>query len=395
MKSAQFRRSILGRSVETIGLLSICVASCSTSEPLLLPANISAIQPKSQDATDAQLKTPGELNLSLSESEVPEPVKALLAGASQASVFEAGPAVSLFGAGTSGVLSLKKKYDTLPSLAPVPSFATGKTFLPVNETITDFWLVSVESGSAKVARPVRPISSASETIMPEHMLASLKADATPLGYSADFLLLTSSESLWIVQRQAGKLSIDEVASPEPGSAFVSAGALSGSSAGFWFATPDKVWVLSSQGSDWSAREFAIRLNGLSGKLSRLSAVLELSGEQLKAKGPLIAFVGQKIGTQGVEVSLGGQNSTPNNPPPPAGAAMTFAQAQALCNGCHATTANNNAAKAKLVGTENIDTWIKNKIVIAVEVQNDNMPPPSGLGPEDKAKFLNFARNPVP
>jgi len=132
---------------------------------------------------------------------------------------------------------------------------------------------------------------------------------------------------------------------------------------------------------------------MSGQLSKLNATFELSGDQLKAKGPVVAKVGDKLGSFGVAISLP-TGSGPTNPTPTPGPAMTFSEAQALCNNCHGTASSNTRAKAKLVGTENITTWISNKIVIASEVVNEQMPPGREWNPEEKLKFLNFANNPV-
>ena len=380
--------------VATLPLLSL--ASCSTSEPLLLPALTQDLKAKTQDGLANQLKASGEVQFNLSVDEIPEPVSRLLLDAKHLSLLESSSSVSMLGAGISAVLSLKKKYDTPPSPIPLPAFASGKTFLPLNEAATEFWMVSSEAASVKIVRPVRSLTSAAEPLLPEHMLAQLSANATPIGFGVDHLLLANSDSLWIVKKDGSKLTVNEVASPAANAAFISAGALSGSKPGFWFATGTKIWVVQPQGQDWSAQEFSIKLTGLTGTLSSLNAVFELSGEQLKVQGAVLARVGEKMGSSGVEISLADPSPVPAGTAQPNGAAMTFAEAQMLCNGCHATTSGNNAAKAKLVGTENIATWMTSKIAIADEVVNNRMPPGKNWDqdPAEKMKFLNFANNPV-
>jgi len=369
-------------------------ASCSTSLPIELPAKVDSTKSQSQDGLGSQLVASGEVQLNLSSTELPDPVERLLLAAKQTAFFENSTSLSFYGEGNIGLLSLDKKYDTLPVPAPLPAFAVGKTLLPVSEGGLDFWLVNSEAGGVNVIRPLKPLTAGTESVLPEHMLASIKADAAVIGYSAEYLLLASSDSLWIVKKATSKLTINEVGSPESGAAFISAGSISGGSSSFWFATPEKIWTLQSQGSDWSAREFKIKLNGISGKLEKLNTAFELSGEQLKVKGPVIAQVDKKIGSAGVKLSLGGGAPLPVGTMPPSGPAMTFAEAQMLCNDCHATTAGNNAAKAKLVGTENINTWMVSKIAIADEVVNNRMPPGRNWDPAEKTKFLNFANNPV-
>lgn len=383
----------LGSVMGVVALQSLIFASCSTSLPIELPAKVDSIKSQSKDGLGSQFVASGEVQLNLSSTELPDPVGRLLLSAKQTAFFENSTSLSFFGAGSSGLLSLDKKYDILPVPAPLPSFAAGKTFLPVSEGGSDFWLVNSEAGGVNVVRPLKPLTAGAESILPEHMLASIKADATAIGYSEEFLLLASSDSLWIVQKDSSKLTVNEVGSPEAGAVFISAGSISGGSSSFWFATPEKIWILQSQGSDWSAREFTIKLSGISGKLSKLNTAFELSGERLKVKGPIIAQVGDKMGSAGVKLSVGGGGPQPDGTTSPSGQALSFAEAQALCNECHATTSGNNAAKAKLVGTENINTWIASKINIADEVVNNRMPP-GGMDPALKTKFLNFVNNPV-
>lgn len=380
-----------------LGLVSLAAMSCSAAEPLRLPALVPSIQTKAQDGADAQLKSSGDLQLTFSEQTLPEPVAALLKAAESISILESGALVSISGNAGVAALSVKKQYDAPPALSPAPEFAAGKRFLPLNESITDFWLVGAEAGTVQVVRPLKSLASAADVNLPEHMLATLKADAKVVGFSDAALLMSSAESLWIVRRQEGKLTVSEIGTPVSGATFVAAGVLSGRADHFWFATSDQVWVISPQGDDWSAREFKLKLSGVSGSLTKLSAVLELSGETLQLKGPLIARVGDAIATRDVSVSMKGPETggTPGTPMTPSGEALTFAQAQALCNACHATTSGNNAAKAKLVGTENIQTWIDNKVNIIGQVDSNLMPPGRMWDAAEKAKFINFAGDPVP
>ncbi|MEY2988619.1 MAG: hypothetical protein RJB13_2140 [Pseudomonadota bacterium] len=383
-----------------VSLQSLIFVSCSSSAPIAIPAKLQAVQAQSQDGTGAQIVPVSEVQLSLSSNEIPEPIGRLLSSASNSSMFESSSSISFFSAGVSGVLSLNKKYDSLPTPAPVPAFASGKTYLPVNEGGTDFWMVGKAADGLDLIRPLSPLSSSvPDPALPEHMLASIKASAQPVGYSSDLLLLTSSDSLWIVKRDGSNLTVNEVSSPDAGASFISAGSISGGNSGYWFATAEKIWVVQPKGSDWSAREFKIKIVGLTGKLSKLNTVFELSGDQLKSKGPVIAQVGEQIGSAGVELSLGqsspadngnGQDTTPVG-------AMTFAEAQRQCSSCHATTSNNNAAKARLVGTENIATWMDpaNKTRIVESIANDSMPLGVNLSLTDRQKLLNFANNPAP
>lgn len=383
----------LGPVICWVGLQSLIFVSCSSSAPVVLPAKIEALQSQTQDSVAQPRAAAGEVTLNLSTNQIPESVGRFLVSAKKSAIFDGNNSISFSTQETSGVLSLDKSYDALPGLLPLPAFAIGHTFLPVNDAGTDFWLVNSVADGVDVIRPLKPLTSASEPLLPLHMRASIKVTASVVGYSAEHLLLTSADSLWIVQKVESKLEVSEVGSPAEGSEFISAGVISGGVAAFWFATAEKIWLVQSQGSDWSAREFKIKLSGMSGQLSKLNATFELSGDQLKAKGPVVAQVGDKLGSFGVAISLP-TGSGPTNPTPTPGPAMTFSEAQALCNDCHGTASSNRGAKAKLVGTENITTWISNKIVIASEVVNEQMPPGREWNPEEKLKFLNFANNPV-
>jgi len=209
--------------------------------------------------------------------------------------------------------------------------------------------------------------------------------------------LKSNNSLWFVEQTESKITAAAVAFPQDSFSPIAAGFAKASQRSYWVADSTSVWLMTRSGESWSAKKFQMILKNTSGTLQKLAAILEEGQGGLKLSGPAVAMVNSQISVAGMETSptigkppISPPATSPESPLPVV--AMTFTQAAAYCSGCHATNATNAAAKAKLIGTENITTWINNKDAIVAAVDGDLMPP-SPLSEPSKASFLKFARDP--
>ena len=308
-----------------------------------------------------------------------------------------GPA--LVGKSPSGLSVVSLGFGQIGALSQLasPAFANGKTFLPVRQDGSDFWLLETSSNKTVAIKPLQAVSLPLPTALPKHYKVSLDATLSTLGFGKDFLILKSNKSLWFVEQTESKITAAQVAFPQDSFSPIAAGFAKASERSYWVADSTSVWLMTRSGDSWSAKKFQMILKNTSGTLQKLAAILEESQGGLKLSGPAIAMVNSKISVAGIETSptigkppISLPESSPESPMPVV--AMTFTQAAAYCSGCHATNATNAAAKAKLIGTENITTWINNKDAIVSAVDGDIMPP-SPLSEPSKASFLKFARDP--
>lgn len=299
----------------------------------------------------------------------------------------------------STVASVSGSTMSAPTPIVAPAFAVGKTFLPLTKNGDDFWLVEASSSATNVMRPVGRLSSTSVSTLPEHLKAALPASAMPIGFGANFLVLKTASSVWIVARNDRQLKATELAFPNSSSPVVSAGQVKGSTSSVWLADGNSFWLLTLSGSDWQAKQSRIGFTGVSGSLQRIAGVFSATGGEFGASGPVIAIFNSKVYLASlalpVSASTGGPLPTPTATAMPT--PMTFTQARVYCDGCHATNSGNSGALAKLSGTENISTWtnMANKASIFAAVRDSVMPPGNAMSADDRARFLLFANDPKP
>jgi hypothetical protein len=299
----------------------------------------------------------------------------------------------------STVASVSGSTMSAPTTIVAPAFAVGKTFLPLTKSGDDFWLVEASSSASNVIRPVSRLSSTSVSTLPEHLKAALPAGAMPIGFGTNFLVLKTASSVWIVARNDRQLKATEVAFPNPSSPVVSAGQVKDSTGSVWLADGNSFWLLTLSGSDWQAKQSRIGFTGVSGSLQRIAGVFSAAGGEFGATGPVIAIFNSKVYLASLALPASGSTGGPL-PTPTATAMptpMTFTQARAYCDGCHATNSGNSGALAKLSGTENISTWTNmvNKASIFAAVRDSVMPPGNAMSADDRARFLLFANDPKP
>lgn len=372
--------------------------SCSSQSNILVP--LSSEQTKNGQRPVIQGSGNGSststLTIELSSVGLPAAAVDLLKNLDGLAIVDGPALVGKSPAGLSVVSLGSGQIGALSQLAS-PAFGNGKTFLPVRQDGSDFWLLEASSNKMVVSKPVQAVSLPLPATLPRHYKVSLDATLSTLGFGKDFLILKSNNSLWFVEQTESKITAAPVAFPQDSFSPIAAGFAKATQRSYWVADSTSVWLMSRSGESWSAKKFQIILKNTSGTLQNLAAILEEGQGGLKLSGPAVAMVNSKISVAGIETSptigkppISLPESSPESPMPVA--AMTFTQAAAYCSGCHATNATNAAAKAKLIGTENITTWINNKDAIVAAVDSDLMPP-SPLSEPSKASFLKFARDP--
>jgi hypothetical protein len=379
-------------------LLAWLIVSCSSQTNTLAP--MSSEQTKNGQQPVIQGSGNGSststLTIELSSGGLPAAAGDLLKNLDGLAIVDGPALVGKSPAGLSVVSLGSGQIGALSQLAP-PAFASGKTFLPVRQDGSDFWLLEASSNKTVVSKPAQAVSLPLPAALPKHYKVSLDATLSTLGFGKDFLILKSNNSLWFVEQTESKITAAAVAFPQDSFSPIAAGFAKATQRSYWVADSTSVWLMSRSGESWSAKKFQIILKNTSGTLQNLAAILEEGQGGLKLSGPAVAMVNSKISVAGIETSptigkppISLPESSPESPMPVA--AMTFTQAAAYCSGCHATNATNAAAKAKLIGTENIITWTNNKDAIVAAVDSDLMPP-SPLSEPSKASFLKFARDP--
>lgn len=373
--------------------------SCSSQNTLTLPTGQSSNTENSLAQNSKQPSTTAEkLSLELTPLDSSSPAAKQLKSVENASFVDAN---LLFVRGTqdSFALTVKNGQLDLSKQQSDPSFAKGKTFLPLRNDGGDFWLVESGSDSTLVIRPIETTSF--PTSLPPHQRITLDGKSKVLGFGRDFLILQSKTSLWIVERIGDKITGESVSFPNNSFSPISAGNITGKERTYWIFADQSLWIFSKTATSWTVNQFELTLKNVSGSVRMFSAILESNENSPKFTGPVIALVDEKIALAGLtfdknnnKSNSGSQSSagtsTANATPL---TAMTFAEASALCNSCHATSSRNK----KLMGTERVETWMNenNKKEIISAVSDGRMPSGKTLSDAEKTRFLKFAENPKP
>jgi hypothetical protein len=153
----------------------------------------------------------------------------------------------------------------------------------------------------------------------------------------------------------------------------------------------------SSGYHWNGAD---NENGWVTKLTNIRARVEkndmppktntaVAGISAEARAKMLAFLDTLKSKTPTPTPTPGASASPTASPAPA-TAFTLTEAEAKCSGCHASGANNVAAKNAwtfTIGT--IGTWSGQKTNIASAAANGYMPPGAPLNATDKARFASF------
>lgn len=370
------------------------LASCGT-KPVTLVVNSLDQKTKVQNSSSNQNLT---VAVNFTAAELPQTAQLATSSAGVLSFLDTQ---LLSGSAPLGYLVLPVKNGQLSAPLPpaTPAFAAGKKLLALAEDGSDFWMLESSGSETTIIRPVNRIAVPLPATLPDHMKAVVPANATPLGFGSNTLVLKSSNALWVVVRAGQQISAMQVGFPDANNPPVAAGQIVGSSTSVWIADGVSLWSLEPSGGDWRAQKHKPDFKNMSGKIEKLAAAFELKGNQLVLSGPALAVVGSKPFIAGLTVASGSippsGTATPTVTTTPNVTAMTFAEARAFCDSCHATTSANAAAKAKLLGTENITAWVNNKSAISASVRDGVMPLGRTLSEQEKTRFMLFANDPKP
>ncbi|MBM3383245.1 MAG: hypothetical protein FJY29_12540 [Betaproteobacteria bacterium] len=378
------------------GAFLIAVSCSNASQSLTVPGSFDGKNSKSIAGAGADAsQVSGSVELGLTPLDVAGSPLDLIKGFNHIAFVERE---LLVGSSTiaAGAIPLAKGLFGAPAPLPLPPFASGKAYLPLRADGSEFWLVESPEGRTILTRSLEAAVLPLGQTLPKNVKITIDSPTSLIGFGKNFVMFVSSNSLWIAEFAAGKLKASSV--PLPNSDFkpVSAGALGEAARSFWIAESDTIWTVVGSADEWKAKKF--ELNGKAGSfaLEKFAALVELSQGSPKLAGAAVAVMNAKIYSAGVTLP-----QTPSTlpspvasaPPMPNVGAMTFAEARALCDSCHATSSSNTPAKAKLTGTENITTWVNRKEAIINSVRDDVMPLGTRLTEPNKTRFLNFAQDP--
>jgi hypothetical protein len=389
-RHARVRSLAWGKSLAVSCGAFIMAVSCSNATEVLTVPNNAASKKLNSTKTTDQISSSSAISLELAQADASTAPTDLLRGFAHLSFVDNNLLVGSSALATGSLTVAEGKINAQPP-QPVPAFAAGKMFLPLRADGAEFWIVESPEGKTNIIRSSEPAAVPLGQALPKSVNVTLDSPASLIGFSKRALVLTTSSSLWIVEFSNGQLIASSVAFPSKSFSPIAAGNLSGSERSFWVAEAKTLWSFIGDSDNWSIRKSDLKVSIDSLELKKLAAVIELANGKPKLSGPAVA-VGDKVYLAGISAPKLNPTTTPATPNV---GAMTFAEAAARCDRCHASTSTNAPAKAKLTGTENISTWVNSKEEIIASVRDGIMPPGPGLMEPNKTRFLNFAQDPKP
>jgi hypothetical protein len=387
MKADRARRASMRRISIAMALSLLPVLGCSSQEAVSVPTGSAKSKSILAKGGGADSSATGQV-LNIDFSVPPASEQANLSALALVGVLSYVRPTTLSGASSMGgaIMEVTNGAVAAPQLVQPPVFAQGSEFIPLAAQGKDFWMVKKSGDSVDVFRPLSAIQGEIPAELPQHMKVNLKSASQVIGFSDDMVVIKGQGSVWYVKRESERLRAFEIPLPDGAEIPVAAGRVFSSTEQFWIAGGTSVWLYSNDGSGWTIRRHALNVKATKDKMTLLAGHFVSANSSLELKGSAIG----KFGSQTMTFGLRFEANLPSTPTPVV--PMTFAEANAFCNGCHASTSNNTAAKAKLSGTETLATWQSSKDSIVAAVQSDFMPI-SKLTAENKARFLLFAQDP--